>query len=160
MSNAINVNTIMQKADLKVMKSFEEALESASAQGDHSRMVRVHGQMSHLVEQMKNRGELEVSEQEPAWHQQARDCSNMVEAIKLVREHTGWGLRESKDWVDAHCGRLKAKQKDAAIERLEEHSERLERDNATLRHELFTIRERIATLYGDDRDDDDENADF
>lgn len=24
-----------------------------------------------------------------------------ISAVKLVREHTGWGLRESKDWVDA-----------------------------------------------------------
>ncbi|MGC5166466.1 hypothetical protein [Luteimicrobium sp. DT211] len=24
-----------------------------------------------------------------------------IQAIKLVREHTGWGLREAKEWVDA-----------------------------------------------------------
>ena len=29
------------------------------------------------------------------------DQDQKVEAIKLVRETTGWGLRESKDYVDA-----------------------------------------------------------
>jgi ribosomal protein L7/L12 len=29
------------------------------------------------------------------------DRNQKVEAIKLVREATGWGLRESKDYVDA-----------------------------------------------------------
>lgn len=162
MSNASIINAVMSKADLRILKRFEDALESAEAQNDESRMIRIHSQMSQLVEGIKNRGELESNGVEPDWHQQARNAGNMVEAIKLVREHTGWGLRESKDWVDEHCGRLKAKQKDAAIERLEEDVERLERVNGNLRYELFSIRERLVGIVGPEKAEeiDDDDGDF
>ncbi len=32
-------------------------------------------------------------------------ADNPVAAIKLVRERTGWGLADSKRWVDARTGR-------------------------------------------------------
>jgi large subunit ribosomal protein L7/L12 len=39
----------------------------------------------------------------PRWELEARDlkqAGKVIDAIKLVREATGWGLKESKDFVD------------------------------------------------------------
>jgi len=33
---------------------------------------------------------------------QAIKQGRKIEAIKLLREHTGLGLKESKEWIDAH----------------------------------------------------------
>ena len=30
---------------------------------------------------------------------------NRIRCIKVIREHTGWGLKESKDWTDVLVGR-------------------------------------------------------
>jgi hypothetical protein len=30
---------------------------------------------------------------------------NRIRCIKCIREHTGWGLKESKDWTDVIVGR-------------------------------------------------------
>lgn len=30
---------------------------------------------------------------------------NRIRCIKVIREHTGWGLKESKDWTDVIVGR-------------------------------------------------------
>jgi hypothetical protein len=31
--------------------------------------------------------------------------NNRISCIKAVRQHTGWGLKEAKDWTDAMVGR-------------------------------------------------------
>lgn len=31
------------------------------------------------------------------------NANKKIEAIKLVRSLTGWGLKEAKDWVDLNC---------------------------------------------------------
>ena len=28
------------------------------------------------------------------------DCNNRISCIRAVRQHTGWGLKEAKDWTD------------------------------------------------------------
>ncbi len=33
------------------------------------------------------------------------DTNNRISCIKAVRQHTGWGLKESKDWTDGMVGR-------------------------------------------------------
>jgi len=33
------------------------------------------------------------------------DTNNRIPCIKAVRQHTGWGLKESKDWTDGMVGR-------------------------------------------------------
>jgi hypothetical protein len=33
------------------------------------------------------------------------DLDNRIMCIKSIREHTGWGLKESKDWTDVIVGR-------------------------------------------------------
>lgn len=126
--SASQIQTTMEKADLKVMKHLEEALESAVAQLDGSRMLRIHNQMHQLHSEMARREPLVDKEAEPEWHQQARDCGNVVEAIKLVRANTGWGLRESKDWVDTHCGRLMRERRDMTVETLQNRIDELEQE--------------------------------
>lgn len=36
----------------------------------------------------------------------ASGLQNKIQAIKFVREQTGWGLKEAKDWVDRRSLRL------------------------------------------------------
>jgi hypothetical protein len=41
----------------------------------------------------------------PNWYIEARNLcfqDRRIAAIKLIRENTGWGLKESKDYVDRH----------------------------------------------------------
>jgi hypothetical protein len=33
------------------------------------------------------------------------DTNNRIPCIKAVRQHTGWGLKEAKDWTDGMVGR-------------------------------------------------------
>jgi hypothetical protein len=33
------------------------------------------------------------------------DLDNRISCIKAVRQHTGWGLKEAKDWTDGMVGR-------------------------------------------------------
>ena len=33
------------------------------------------------------------------------DTNNRISCIKAVRQHTGWGLKEAKDWTDGMVGR-------------------------------------------------------
>jgi hypothetical protein len=33
------------------------------------------------------------------------DTTNRIPCIKTVRQHTGWGLKEAKDWTDGMVGR-------------------------------------------------------
>lgn len=33
------------------------------------------------------------------------DCNNRISCIRAVRQHTGWGLKEAKDWTDGMVGR-------------------------------------------------------
>jgi hypothetical protein len=33
------------------------------------------------------------------------DTNNRISCIKAVRQHTGWGLKEAKDWSDGMVGR-------------------------------------------------------
>ena len=33
------------------------------------------------------------------------DTNNSIPCIKAVRQHTGWGLKEAKDWTDGMVGR-------------------------------------------------------
>lgn len=44
----------------------------------------------------------------PVWHKEAREACkrNMrIEAIKIVRQATGWNLKPCKDYVDQHFPR-------------------------------------------------------
>jgi hypothetical protein len=36
------------------------------------------------------------------------DLDNRISCIKAVRQHTGWGLKEAKDWTDGMVGRWDA----------------------------------------------------
>ena len=36
------------------------------------------------------------------------DTNNRIPCIKAVRQHTGWGLKEAKDWTDGMVGRWDA----------------------------------------------------
>jgi hypothetical protein len=33
------------------------------------------------------------------------DTNNRIRCIKAIRQHTGWGLKEAKDWTDVIVGR-------------------------------------------------------
>lgn len=128
------IASIVHNSDLKMMQHLEKCFQSAEAQQDTSRMFRIHSQMDLVVQSIAQREPM--ADPVPEWHEQARKCTNMVEAIKLVREHTGWGLRASKDWVDENCAHIRAQSKERRIEYLESRLEEYEYQNMMLRRQL------------------------
>ncbi|MBN1887567.1 MAG: ribosomal protein L7/L12 [Thermoflexales bacterium] len=73
---------------LKESKEYVEALQAGAS------MVYVHTDMStHPA------GGLSLVEQDQVRELAAR--GEKIEAIKLVRQSTGWGLKESKDYVES-----------------------------------------------------------
>ncbi len=45
----------------------------------------------------------DISGKKMMWEEQAHEMirkGELLQAVKYVKEHTGWGLKESKDWVD------------------------------------------------------------
>ena len=44
------------------------------------------------------------SNNKPVWYDEVMGMDSKINAIKLLRNKTGWTLKESKDWVDGEWG--------------------------------------------------------
>jgi ribosomal protein L7/L12 len=71
-----------------------------------ARVSALEATVARLAAGLPAPGALETLSGEPSaetWTPEARalkDSGQVIAAIKLVRERTGWGLKEAKDYVD------------------------------------------------------------
>ncbi|WP_066910698.1 ribosomal protein L7/L12 [Millisia brevis] len=72
--------------------------------GDIERLERRVGELERQVAQLRAAAGFGTAAAPlEEWEQQVRqlnDAGKKIEAIKSVREATGWGLREAKEYVD------------------------------------------------------------
>lgn len=85
---------------VRAIKVLRDATPGLSLEDAKARIDNWHAQQSTPSPASSLSGDASLPPAVFAEIDQLIDAGNQIHAIKVLREHTGWGLRESKEYID------------------------------------------------------------